>query len=138
MAQRLSISLAVVLASGALLAGCGGGSDSASRTQSTSTPATTTTTPSVTTTPKTTGTGATSSAAVKQALEACKRVIEEYTPSSAKTRAKREAACRKAATEPTSSASKVAEEVCKRVINSKALTPQARERVLAACKGVKK
>jgi hypothetical protein len=133
MIRRAVAWLAVPLLGGALLAGCGGSSGTS--TQSTSTPAATTT--QGTGTSGSTGTSTSSggsAAAPQQAIDACKREIRAATTLSAKSKAKLESLCAKAASGNTPEVKSAVRAVCEEAVNNAALSKAAKEQGLAACR----
>jgi len=120
--------LAVALAGGVFVAGCG---SSSTTSQTTSQPAATS--PAASTA---TGTPSVpSTQAGLAAVAACKAAIQAQSvlPSSAK--AKLEGVCSKAASGDQAAVKKVAQEICEEVINRSPVPPgSAREQALAACK----
>ena len=160
MLPRLSTWLVVALAGGALVSGCGSGSEStaASKTVSTdlstaptntagaltrSTTLPSTAPPSPTTTaPSTTGTKTVPKAVPRrpnkisgqQAVTVCKGAVHAQPTLSSSTKAKLEKSCEKAAAGGQSALERVAREVCLEIINSSGLPAGAsRERALSTC-----
>jgi hypothetical protein len=136
MTLKLSTWLLVLLAGGALLAGCGSSSSTTTSTTPTITVSktTTTTTPGTTTTTGTNTTTVLTPAQAKQAADTCKKGVqaESSIPSSAKP--KLEKTCEKAATGDTTALRKVAQEACVQLVNAAHLPAgAARERALSVC-----
>jgi hypothetical protein len=134
MTLKLSTWLLVLLAGGALLAGCGSSSSTTTSTTPTITVSKTTTTPGTTTTTGTNTTTVLTPAQAKQAADTCKKGVqaESSIPSSAKP--KLEKTCEKAATGDTSALRTVAQEACVQLVNAAHLPAgAARERALSVC-----
>jgi hypothetical protein len=122
--------LVVALLGVALLAGCGGGSNS---TSSTATTATGSQSREVTGGKTSSGTAAAHPLTPKQRVEVCKRIIQAPSTLSASTKAKLEQTCEKAAASTSTTAEReIIREACS-ALASRAPAGVARERALAVC-----
>jgi len=123
MTRRRSAWLAALVLPAALIAGCGSSSSSTS-----------------TSAPSTSSSAAGTSSAippanVAQAVEACKKLIQNQSALPASAKAKLEGVCEKAAKGDGEAVKKAAREVCEEVIkNSPVPAGVAQEQALAACK----
>jgi len=121
--RRAQVSLPVLLAAAALLAGCG----SSSSSSGSSAPTSSTPTTGTSTSPKLPG-GA-------DAVASCKRGIQSLPHLQQKVAEKLEAICEKAASGDVNAKRKAAEEACRELVNASPLpTGDAKNRALAACK----
>ncbi|MFI4990354.1 MAG: hypothetical protein ACHQHO_05500 [Solirubrobacterales bacterium] len=134
MVRRLRISLPVLLAATALIAGCGSsGSSSGSSAATSSTPAT-----SSTATTRTSSTATSTSSKVPggaEAVAACKRGIKSLAHLQQKITGRLEAICEKAASGDANAQRKAAEEACREIVKASPLPAgEAKDRALAGCK----
>jgi hypothetical protein len=135
MIPRLSTWLVVALLGGVFVAGCGSSSSSTSTSTSSSqssqsgAPAAATTSSSSSTVP------AVASAAIAQAVAACKHGVQAASTLSASTRTKIEAICNKAASGDLNAAREAARQLCIELVNASPVPAgSAKEQALAACK----
>ncbi len=137
MTARLFALLSVTLVGGALLAGCGSSSTTSSSqsssTSAPSAPASAATSSSSTSTPSTPA-GVPSSAAVQEAVAACKSSVHSAPTLSASVKSKIEDICNKAASGNLEAAQKAAKEACTEIVNASPVPASAKEAALAACK----
>ena len=139
MIGRQSACLIAAVVGAAFLAGCGSSASSTSSSQSTSTAAPTspaaagTTSTSATSTPSS-ATGGVNSAALQQAVAACRTAIQAAPSLPANVKAKAEGVCNKASSGDLEGARKAAKEVCVEVINASPVPSAYKEQALAACK----
>ncbi len=132
MVSRLSTWMAVALAGGVLAAGCG--------SSSTSTSSTSTTTQSTTVAASTVAGGSTTpagvdSAAIQQAVAACKHGVQSATDLSSSTKAKIENICNKASDGNLTAAREAARELCIEIVNASPLpSGSIKEAAIKQCK----
>jgi hypothetical protein len=131
MVSRLSTWMAVALAGGVLAAGCG----SSTSTSSTSTTQSTTTVAASTVAGGSTAPATVDSAAIQQAVAACKHGVQAATSISASTKAKIENICNKASNGDLSAAREAARELCVEIVNSSPLpSGSIKEDAINRCK----
>ncbi len=132
MIPRLTTWLAVALAGGVLVAGCGSSSTSTSTTttsQSTST-AVATTASSGTAVP-----AVANNPAVQEAVAACKHGVQSASGLSSSSKAKIESICDKAANGDANAAKEAARELCIEIVNASPVpSGSIKEQAIAACK----
>jgi hypothetical protein len=122
MSRQPSICL-IVLVVGALIAGCGSSSKSATTAGSSTAPA------------SSGHTGVTGAKAVHEAVRICRKLVVLGTPTlSTGEKTRLEGMCSQASSATLPEAQKTVTEVCETVINSTPLTRHAKEIDLAACK----
>jgi len=127
--KKYFLPLAVVLASGLIAAGCGGGDDTSSDSVATSTQATDITSGGAT------GGGATS-AAVQQAIDACKSSVNAAPTLSAGAKSDLNNLCEKAASGDVKEAQQASEQVCEKIVEDTVPAGAAQDQAKSTCKQV--
>jgi hypothetical protein len=130
MISRLTTWTALALAGGVLIAGCGSSSTSTTTTSQSTTTAAATTASSGTAVP-----AVSDSAAVQQAVAACKHGVQSATGLSSSSKAKIESICDKAANGDVNAAKEAARELCIEIVNASPVPAGSiKEQAIAACK----
>ncbi len=130
MVSRLSTWMALVLAGGVLVAGCGSSSTSTTTTSQSTTSAAATTVGSGSTVP-----AVANNPAVQEAVAACKHGVQAASGLSSNTKTKIEGICDKAASGDANAAKEAARELCIELVNASPVPAGSiKEQALSECR----